>query len=72
MAKFPKNSVNPNPYKKYPKFVQVARELPNPLRNPGDLQKGTYAAPLRCCRRRRFLRRRRVFCSIVGVEAALR
>lgn len=43
MAKFPKNTVNPNPYKKYPKFVQVARELPNPLRNAGDLQKGTYA-----------------------------
>lgn len=42
MDKFPKNAVNPCPYKKYPKFVQVAREIPNPIRNPGDLQKGEY------------------------------
>jgi hypothetical protein len=40
MDKFPKNTVNPCPYKKYPKFVQVARELPNPIRSPNDLQKG--------------------------------
>jgi hypothetical protein len=35
--------VNPNPYKKYPKFVQVSRELPKAFTTPNDLQKGAYS-----------------------------
>lgn len=40
LAKFPTNAVNPSPYKKYPKLVQVVNDIPNPLRKPDDLQKG--------------------------------
>lgn len=37
---FPSDPINPNPYHKYPKFVQVQSQLPEAFKTGQDLQQG--------------------------------
>lgn len=40
MKSFPNDAINPNPYYKYPKFVQVQAQLPETFKTGQDLQQG--------------------------------